>query len=146
RRGEVVSILSEDNKEWIYTDLGVQCVGGIASGVYTTDSAAQLKYLVNDSDSRFLFVENDEQLDKYLSVRSEMPGLARVIVYDREGLHEFSDDKVIFLDELYAAGRAFLKENPDRFEEEVARSKPEETALLVYTSGTTGPPKGAMIT
>src|SRR5690554_5488596 len=79
KRSEFVSILSEDNKELIYTDLGMQCVGGISSGVYTTDSAAQLKYLVNDSDSRFLFVENDEQLDKYLSVRDEMPGLTRVI-------------------------------------------------------------------
>ena len=145
KRGEVVSILSEDNKEWIYTDLGVQCVGGISSGVYTTDSAAQLKYLVNDSDSRFLFVENDEQLDKYLSVKDEMPGLAKVIVYDREGLHDFSDDRVIFLDDLYAAGRAFLKENPKRFEEEIASSKAKDTAILVYTSGTTGPPKGAMI-
>ena len=145
QRGEVVSILSEDNKEWIYTDLGVQCVGGISSGVYTTDSAAQLKYLVNDSDSRFLFVENDEHLDKYLSVKDEMPGLQKVIVYDREGLHDFSDDKVIFLDDLYAAGRAFLKENPNRFDDEIAHSKPEDTAILVYTSGTTGPPKGAMI-
>ena len=145
KRGEVVSILSEDNKEWIYTDLGVQSVGGISSGVYTTDSAAQLKYLVNDSDSRFLFVENDEQLDKYLSVRNEMPGLTRVIVCDRDGLHDFSDEKVIFLDDLYALGRAFLKENPNRFDEEIAKSRPDETAILVYTSGTTGPPKGAMI-
>ncbi len=146
KRGEVVSILSEDNKEWIYSDLGIQCVGGIASGVYTTDSAAQLKYLVNDSDSRFLLVENDEQLDKYLSVRDEMPGLLKVVVFDRSGLHDFSDDKVIFLEDLYAAGRAFLKENPNRFDEEIAKSKPEDTAILVYTSGTTGPPKGAMIT
>ena len=145
RRGEAVSILSEDNKEWIYTDLGVQCVGGISSGIYTTDSAAQLKYIVNDSDSRFLFVENDEQLDKFLSVRAEMPGLVKVIVYDRDGLHDFADDQVLFLDDLYAAGRAFLKENPDRFDEEIARSSPQETAILVYTSGTTGPPKGAMI-
>ena len=145
KRGEVVSILSEDNKEWIYTDLGVQSVGGIASGVYTTDSASQLRYLVNDSDSRFLFVENDEQLDKYLSVKNEMPGLAKVIVYDRDGLHGFSDDKVIFLDDLYRIGRDFLKANPNRFEEEIARSEPKDTAILVYTSGTTGPPKGAMI-
>ncbi|MCR5856058.1 long-chain fatty acid--CoA ligase [Mesorhizobium sp. J428] len=145
RRGEVVSILSEDNKEWLYTDLGVQSVGGIASGVYTTDSAAQLKYLVNDSDSRFLFVENDEQLDKYLSVRDEMPGLAWVIVYDRDGLHGFSDDRVIFLDDLYRIGRDFLKQNPNRFEEEIANSSAKDTAILVYTSGTTGPPKGAMI-
>ncbi|APH73787.1 long-chain fatty acid--CoA ligase [Aquibium oceanicum] len=145
KRGEVVSILSEDNKEWIYTDLAVQSVGGISSGVYTTDSAKQLQYLVNDSDSRFLFLENDEQLDKYLSARDEMPGLAKVIVYDREGLHDFVDDKVIFLDDLYRIGRDFLKANPNRFDEEIARSDPKETAILVYTSGTTGPPKGAMI-
>src|SRR5690606_18902210 len=144
-RGEVVSILSEDCKEWVYVDLAVQCVGGIASGVYTTDSAAQLKYLVNDSDSRFLFVENDEQLDKYLSVGDAMPGLAKVIVFDREGLHGFADDRVIFLDDLYRLGREFRKEHPDRFGEEIARSQPKDTAILVYTSGTTGPPKGAMI-
>ena len=146
KRGEVVSILSEDNKEWIYADLGIQSAGGVSSGIYTTDSAAQLKYLVNDSDSRFLFVENDEQLDKFLSVRDEMPGLAKVIVFDRDGLHDFSDDKVIFLDDLYALGRALLKEEPGRFDEEIAKSKPEESAILVYTSGTTGPPKGAIIT
>lgn len=145
KRGEVVSILSEDNKEWIYTDLAVQSVGGIASGVYTTDSASQLKYLVNDSDSRFLFIENDEQLDKYLGVKDEMPGLAKVIVFDRDGLHDFEDDKVIFLDDLYRLGREHLKNNPNRFEEEIAKSKGSDTALLVYTSGTTGPPKGAMI-
>lgn len=145
KRGEVVSILSEDNKEWIYADLGVQSVGGIVSGVYTTDSASQLKYLVNDSDSRFLFVENDEQLDKFLSVKVDMPGLEKVIVFDRVGLHGFSDERVIFLDELYRIGRDYLKENPTRFEEEIARSQPDDTAILVYTSGTTGPPKGAMI-
>lgn len=145
KRGEVVSILSEDCKEWVYVDLAVQCVGGIASGVYTTDSAAQLKYLVNDSDSRFLFVENDEQLDKYLSVRDGMPGLTKVIVFNREGLHGFSDEMVIFLDDLYRLGREFQKANPNRFDEEIAKSEPKDTAILVYTSGTTGPPKGAMI-
>ncbi|MBZ0163840.1 MAG: long-chain fatty acid--CoA ligase [Notoacmeibacter sp.] len=145
KRGEVVSILSEDSKEWVYTDLGVQCVGGVGSGVYTTDSAAQLKYLVNDSDSRFLFVENDEQLDKFLEVKEEMPGLTKAIVYDREGLHGFSHDKVIFIDDLYRIGRDYEKEHPGVFEEEIARSDPSDTAILVYTSGTTGPPKGAMI-
>ena len=145
KRGEVISILSEDSKEWIYTDMAAQCMGAIASGVYTTDSAMQLKYLVNDSDSRFLFLENDEQLDKFLEVRDEMPGLKKVIVYDNDGLHEFKDDQVIFLEELYAIGRAYEKEHPDLFEAEIAGSKPEDTAILVYTSGTTGPPKGAMI-
>jgi len=121
------------------------CVGAICSGVYTTDSASQLEYLVNDSDSKFLFLENDEQLDKYLEVKSKLKGVKKVIVFDREGLHDFSDKKVIFLDELYAIGEAYEKENPDLFDQEIAKSKPDDTAILVYTSGTTGMPKGAMI-
>ncbi len=145
KRGEVVSILSEDNKEWIYTDLAVQCIGGVGSGIYTTDSAKQVEYLVNDSDSRFLFLENDEQLDKYLEVKDKMPGLTKAIIFDRDGLHDFSDESVIFLDELYDLGRKFEKENPGRFEEEIEKSQPDDTAILVYTSGTTGMPKGAMI-
>jgi len=115
KRGEVVSILSEDNKEWIYTDIGVQCVGGIGSGIYTTDSAKQLDYLVNDSNSRFLFIENDEQLDKYLEVKGKLKGLKKVIIFGRDGLHDFSDDRVIFLDELYALGREYEKANPGLF-------------------------------
>ena len=145
KRGEVVSILSEDNKEWVYCDLAAQCVGGIASGIYTTDSAKQLAYLVNDSDSRFLFVENDEQLDKFLTVRDEMPSLAKVIVFNREGLHDYHDDQVLFIQELYDLGRVHSKQNPGLFEAEIARSTPEDIAILVYTSGTTGQPNGAMI-
>ena len=145
KRGDVVSILSEDNKEWVYCDLAVQCAGGVASGIYTTDSASQLSYLVNDSDSRFLFVENDEQLDKFLTVRDEMPGLAKVIVFNREGLHDFRDDQVLFIEELYDLGRVHAKKNPDLFEAEIAKSTPQELSILVYTSGTTGQPKGAMI-
>jgi long-chain acyl-CoA synthetase len=131
KRGEVVSVLSEDRKEWIYSDLGIQSVGGIVSGVYTTDSPSQLEYLVNDSDSRFLIVEGEEQLDKYLTIRERVPSLAKVIVIDREGLHDFSDEKVIFLDDLYRIGREFLKDNPDRFETEIARSEPDDTALSI---------------
>lgn len=145
QRGEVVSILSEDRREWLYTDMGVQGVGGIASGVYTTDSAAQLSYLVNDSDSRFLFVENDEQLDKYLEVAAEMPSLSKVIIYDRDGLHGLDQDKCIFIEDLCALGRAYEAKNPGSFEAEIAKSKPEDTAMLIYTSGTTGMPKGAML-
>ncbi len=145
QRGEVVSILSEDCREWLYADMGIQGVGGIASGVYTTDSASQLAYLINDSDSRFLFVENDEQLDKYLEIQDQVPGLTKVIILDREGLHDLRHDKCVFVDELYDTGRAYEAENHGAFEAEIAKSRPEDTALLIYTSGTTGMPKGAMI-
>ncbi len=144
-RGEVVSILSEDNKEWMYTDMGVQGAGGICSGIYTTDSAKQLEYLVNNSSSRFLFVENDEHLDKFLEVCEKMPGLVKVIVIDRDGLHDFSDPQIMFLDELYEIGAKYDAENPGAFDASIDATKPEDTAILVYTSGTTGMPKGAMI-
>ncbi|MEM9733438.1 MAG: long-chain fatty acid--CoA ligase [Pseudomonadota bacterium] len=145
KRGEVISILSEDNKEWLYVDLAAQCMGAIASGIYTTDSASQLEYLVGDSGSRFLFIENDEQLDKYLAVKDAMPSLVKAIVFDRDGLHDFSDDTVLFLDELVAFGQAHEKDHPTLFESQIALSDPEDTAIMVYTSGTTGMPKGAMI-
>ena len=145
-RGEVVSILSEDRKEWIWADLGIQSVGGIASGIYTTDASAQVAYLVNDSRSRFLIVENEEQLDKFLERRDEMPGLEKVIVIDPEGLHDFRDDQVMFLDDLYVLGDLEHQEHPEAFEAAIDAVRPEDVAILVYTSGTTGPPKGAMIT
>jgi len=146
QRGEGVSILSEDRKEWLYADMGIQGVGGIACGVYTTDSATQLAFLLNDSSSQFLIVEDDEQLDKYLEIQDQVPGLDKVIILEREGLHDLHHSKCMFLDELYAIGRQCAADNPDSFEDEILKSKPSDIALLIYTSGTTGRPKGAKLT
>ena len=143
-RGQPVSILSEDNKEWLYCDLGIAGAGGISNGVYTTDSAEQLAYLVNDSGSAFLFVENDEQLDKYLTVRDQVPTLKKVIVFDRKGLRDFQDPMVMFLDELYELGNS-IADAEQQFSASIERSRPEDIRMLIYTSGTTGAPKGAMI-
>jgi len=145
QRGEVVSILSEDCKEWLYADMGIQGVGGIVSGVYTTDAASQLAYILNDSGSRFLLVEDDEQLDKYLEIQDQVPELLKVVILERDGLHDLDHDKCLFLDDLYEIGRQYEADNPDCFEDEILKSNPEDTALLVYTSGTTGMPKGAML-
>jgi len=145
QRGEMVSILSEDRKEWLYADMGIQGVGGIASGVYTTDSAAQLAYLLTDSGSRFLIVEDDEQLDKYLEVQDQVPEVEKVVILERDGLHDLDHDGCMFLDELYEIGRQYEAANPNGFEDEILKSKPGDTALLIYTSGTTGRPKGAML-
>lgn len=143
-RGQPVSILSEDNKEWLYCDLGIAGAGGISNGVYTTDSAEQLAYLVNDSDSAFLFVENDEQLDKYMAVRDQVPTLKKVIVFDRKGLRDFQDPMVMFLDELYELGNG-IADAEEQFSASIEQSRPDDIRMLIYTSGTTGAPKGAMI-
>jgi len=144
-RGEPVAILSEDSRYWLYCDMGIVMVGGISTGVYTTDSASQLAYLMNDSGAPFLFIENDEQLDKYLESRNSMHHLQKVIVFERDGLREFCDDKVIFLDELFELGKQYLAQHPEFIDTEIAKAQANDTLMLVYTSGTTGPPKGAMI-
>ncbi len=144
-RGDVVSILSEDRREWLYCDMAVMGMGAIASGVYTTDSAKQLAYLITDSGSKFLFVENDEQLDKWLERRDDMPDLVKVIVYDRDGLRDFSDPRVMFYDELLEQGMQAATAEPEFFAQQLALARPEDTLMLIYTSGTTGAPKGAMI-
>ncbi|EEE36413.1 AMP-binding enzyme [Rhodobacteraceae bacterium KLH11] len=145
QRGEVVAILSEDRKEWAWFDMGIQCVGGIASGVYTTDSAIQLKYLINDSNSRFLIVEDEEQLDKFFEVENDLPDLLKVIILEDEGLHELTHPRCMMIEDLYALGQQAEREAPGVFEAEIALGTPQDTALLVYTSGTTGNPKGAML-
>jgi long-chain acyl-CoA synthetase len=144
-RGDVCSIVSDNNKEWLFTDMGILGSGGVTSGVYTTDSSKQLEYLVTDSATRYLFVENEEQLDKYLAVREKTPTIKKVIVFDPEGLHEFRDDQIMMIEDLYELGRSYIKEHPDLWEREIDRSKPEDLMVLIYTSGTTGPPKGAMV-
>ena len=144
-KNDVVSIASEGIPEWLFTDLGVICVGGISSGVYTTDSSSQVEYLINDSKTNFYFAENEEQLDKILEVRENCPSLKKIIIYDLEGLHDFSDPQVISFSELIKLGESIDKNNPDLFESLMAKVSPEDIAILVYTSGTTGPSKGAMI-
>jgi long-chain acyl-CoA synthetase len=145
RRGDVVSIMAETVPDWLHADMGTMGAGGVSNGIYPTDSAKQVDYILNDSRSRFLFVENEEQLDKFIEVRERCPNIVKVFVFDMEGLADFKDPMVMPLQELMAMGREHDAANPGLWETLVAGAKPEELAILVYTSGTTGPPKGSMI-
>jgi long-chain acyl-CoA synthetase len=145
KRGDVVSILAETVPEWLYADMGTMGAGGVTNGIYPTDSAKQVDYIANDSRTRFLFVENEEQLDKFIGIRERCPTIVKVFVFDMEGLTDFNDPIVMPLDELMALGREHDAAHPGEWEKRVAASTAEELALLVYTSGTTGPAKGAMI-
>ncbi len=144
--GDTSSILSNTVLEWVLCDLAVLSCGGVANGIYPTDAASQVHYLCEDSRTRVLFVEDDEQLDKALEVRAQLPLLAKIIVFDMEGLRDLDDPQVISLEALRVLGRAFNAAHPDAVAQRAAACKPEDLAILVYTSGTTGKPKGAMHT
>jgi long-chain acyl-CoA synthetase len=122
----------------------VLSAGGVSNGIYPTDAPSQVHYLCADSNTAILFVEDDEQLDKALEVRAQLPGLRKIVVFDMEGLRELNDPGVISLDTLRVVGRDYLEKNPGAVEQRVATCKPTDLAILVYTSGTTGKPKGAM--
>lgn len=143
-RGETASILSNTVVEWVLADLAVLACGGVSSGIYPTDAASQVHYLCEDSRSVVLFVEDDEQLDKALEVRERLPLLRRIVVFDMDGLHDLQDEAVIGLNALRELGRGHLQQHPQALAQRLGAIRPDDLAILVYTSGTTGRPKGAM--
>ncbi|MCZ7657520.1 MAG: AMP-binding protein [Xanthobacteraceae bacterium] len=143
--GETAAILSNTNREWLYADMGVLGAGGVSYGIYPTDAPGQVEYVCTDSRTVYVFVEDDEQLDKVLEVRGRLPLLRRIVVFDMDGLRDFDDPQVISLDALRALGRELHAREPGLWERRLVLRKPGDLAMLIYTSGTTGRPKGAML-
>jgi long-chain acyl-CoA synthetase len=144
-RGDVVSIQSEDCREWLWADVGALLAGGVVNGIYPTYQSRQVEHALNDSKCRFLFAEDEEQLDKYLEIEDKLPHIDKVYVFDWRGLRGFDHAKVDPIDKLYEIGREFAAQNEGLIERIAEQGSGDDLAALVYTSGTTGMPKGAML-
>ena len=143
--GQTVSILADPCKEWLFFDLAAQCIGCVSCGIYATDSPPQVLHICKDSDTTLLMVENEEQLDKYLAVEEQLPDIHTVVVLDSTGLADLEHPKVVMLEQFYRLGDEADDDLESELNRRIDKAEPNDTAILVYTSGTTGAPKGAMI-
>ena len=143
--GDSIAIISENRPEWLYADLGAQCMGILSTGIYPTSSPEQLLYILQDAGVRLLFVENQEQYDKVLAVRAQCPALQHIVITERKGLRHLADPMVTDFAQFLAQGLAQASQQAGVFDAAIDQGDPSGIAFLVYTSGTTGAPKGAMV-
>lgn len=143
--GDRISILGNNRPQWLVCHIGAMTAGGVTCGIYPTSSSEEIQYVVGHSESRILFVENEEQMDKILQIIDDLR-VDQVVLWDEKGLWGFSHPRVVLYGEFLARGRRHLEERPGVVEERIAAISPDSTAMFIYTSGTTGRPKGAMIT
>ena len=143
REGDKVAIHSENRPEWVFADLAAQALGSVSVGIYPTSPASEVEYLLSHSEASVLVVEDEEQLDKALEAWDRLEKLQKIVVIDPRGVKELNDPRIITFEDLLELGDLVVGKS---FEEMTKAITSSETAIIVYTSGTTGPPKGAMIT
>ncbi len=143
--GDKVCMIGTNRPEGLWAEMAAMCARGIGVWLFQDCLIDEVKYIVDHSDSRFLFAESQEEVDKALSIINECPKLEKIIWDDPKGMRNYTEDCLISLKNLQALGKELDKNHPRLFEEMIHKGYGEETALLFYTSGTTALPKGALL-
>jgi long-chain acyl-CoA synthetase len=144
--GDRVAVLADNRPEWLFADLGTQGLGGVTVGVYPTSSEAEVGHVLANSVAKIVMVEDEEQLDKTLLVRDQLPHLEKIVVMDTRGIRSLEDPTTMSLEELEALGEQRLRSSPREWRDSVASLRGgHDVAIVVYTSGAAGAPQGVML-
>jgi long-chain acyl-CoA synthetase len=143
--GDKVAMIGDNRPEGLWAEMATLCARGVGVWLFQDCLIDEVKYIIDHSDTKFLFGEGQEEVDKAISIFNECPKLQKVIWDDPKGMRNYDQDYLISLKEVQQLGRELEKEQPDLFEALINKGQGEEIALLFYTSGTTALPKGALL-
>lgn len=146
RKGDKLAIIGDNRPEWLYAELAAQSLGGIPLGIYQDSILTEVAYIINHSEAQIVVAEDQEQVDKILEMKDELPLLEKIVYTDRKGMRHYDEDELLYFADVEKLGKDYENEYPGEFEQGLETLKDSDIALISYTSGTTGFPKGSLLT